>query len=219
MSRVISKRPVRDQCTSANHLRASLLCGWCRSHTHLIQSRPCAAAATYQPGPTRIYQNPMIPSGSSNVAHPAPTRATPSRHQEPPSRPHIIGELAERAKQILGEDPKPFKSWLRIAENARRDAKSFQELGDLESAFVEYAKAAIVVLEKIPAHPDYRVLLSTTQRCNMGLVSYFHLVYPHNGGSVGHGDWHVRMHFRILHGCYRIQNTCNAPIGYLKSQP
>jgi len=80
-------------------------------------------------------------------------------------------ELAERAKQILGEDPRPFKAWLRIAENARRDAKSFQEQGDLESAFVEYAKAATIVLEKIPSHPDYRVLLSTTQRHNMGLKS------------------------------------------------
>ncbi|KAI9459316.1 hypothetical protein F5148DRAFT_964366, partial [Russula earlei] len=86
-------------------------------------------------------------------------------------RPHSIAELAELAKLTLGDDPKPFKAWLRTAENARRAAKSFQEQGDLESAFVEYAKAATIVLEKIPAHPDYRVLLSTTQRHNMGLVS------------------------------------------------
>ena len=135
-------------------------------YTQPSQFRP----ATYQPGPTRIYQNPT--SAPSNVAHPAPP---PSQHQAPPLRPHSIGELAESAKQILGEDPKPFKAWLRIAENARRDAKSFQEQGDLESAFVEYAKAATIVLEKIPAHSDYRILLSTTQRHNMGLVSY---LYP-----------------------------------------
>jgi hypothetical protein len=158
--------------------------------------------ATYQPGPARIYQNPN--SAPSNVAHPAPP---PPQHQAPPSRPHSIGELAERAKQILGEDPRPFKAWLRVAENARRDAKSFQEQGDLESSFVEYAKAATIVLEKIPAHPDYRVLLSTTQRHNMGLVSYFYSI-AHDCDSVG------RVHFpyecidefvfRVLHDVHLI---------------
>ncbi|KAH8976378.1 hypothetical protein EDB86DRAFT_2765419, partial [Lactarius hatsudake] len=86
-------------------------------------------------------------------------------------RPHSIAELAELAKQTLGDEARPFKAWLRIAENARRDAKSFQEQGDLESAFIDFAKAATIVLEKIPSHPDYRVLLTSTQRHNMGLVS------------------------------------------------
>jgi hypothetical protein len=165
----------------------------------------------YQPGPARVNQNPA--SAPSIVALPA---LPPSQHQVPPSRPHSIAGLAERAKQILGEDPRPFKAWLRISENARRDAKSFQEQGDLESAFVEYAKAAMIVLEKIPAHPDYCVLLSTTQRHNVGLVSYFYPVCPHNGGSVGHV--HVLYEcideciFRVLRGCYLIQNSCNAHI-------
>jgi hypothetical protein len=141
--------------------------------------------ATYQPGPAQIHQNPN--SAPSNVAHSAPP---PSQHQTPPSRPHSIGELVERVKQTLGEDPRSFKAWLRIAENARRDAKSFQEQGDLESSFVEYAKAATIVLEKIPAHPDYRVLLSTRQCRNVGLVSYFYPI-AHDCGSVG------RVHSRM----------------------
>jgi len=87
------------------------------------------------------------------------------------SRPHSIAELAEMAKDSLGEDNFPFKTWLRIAENARRDAKSHQEQGDFESAFVDYAKAATIALERIPAHPDYKVLLNPTQRHNMILVS------------------------------------------------
>ncbi|KAF8477668.1 hypothetical protein DFH94DRAFT_634532, partial [Russula ochroleuca] len=90
-------------------------------------------------------------------------------------RPHLIAELAERAKQSLGDDTgpiRPFKVWLRIAENARRDAKIFHEQGEFESAFVEYAKAATIMLEKIPGHPDYEVFLSMTQRHNMALVSY-----------------------------------------------
>jgi STAM-binding protein len=117
---------------------------------------------TFQPDP---YQNPTSASPTQ------PTFAPPSQPQAA-SRPHSIAELAEYAKQTLGDDYKPFKAWLRIAENARRDAKVFQEQGDLDSAFVEYAKAATIVLEKIPAHNDYRVLLNATQRHNMGLVSY-----------------------------------------------
>ena len=111
------------------------------------------------------YQNPT--TARSNPAQP--------RTAPPPleaSRPHSIAELAETAKQSLGEDVRPFKTWLRIAETARRDAKSFQEQGDLEASFIEFARAATIVLEKIPSHPDYRVLLNSTQRHNMGLVSY-----------------------------------------------
>lgn len=120
--------------------------------------------ASFQPGPTGPYRNP-------NSASPNAVEAPPPSQLQAASRPHSIAELADFAKQSLGEDPRPFKSWLRIAETARRDAKSFHEQGDAESAFMEYAKAATIVLEKIPAHPEYRVLLSTTQRHNMGLVS------------------------------------------------
>jgi hypothetical protein len=146
--------------------------------TQISQFHP----ATFQP-PARVYQNPTS-AAQPNLAQAVPH---PSQHQAP-SRPHSIAELAERAKQCLGDEVRPFKAWLRIAENARRDAKTFYEQADLESAFVEYAKAATIVLEKIPAHPDYRVLLSSTQRHNMGLVSYFYLLGPHNCASVGHMD-------------------------------
>jgi USP8 dimerisation domain len=124
---------------------------------------------TSQPGPTRVHQNPT--SVPTNLGQLDGLATIPSQLKGA-SRPHSIAELAERAKQSLGDESRPFKAWLRVAENARRDAKSFYELGDLESAFVEYAKAATIVLEKIPSHPDYRVLLSTTQRHNVGLVSY-----------------------------------------------
>jgi hypothetical protein len=128
-----------------------------------------------------------------------------------PSRPHSIAELAERAKQSVGYDVRPFKTWLRIAENARRDARSFNEQGDLDSAFVEYAKAATIVLEKIPSHPDYRVLLSTTQRHNMGLVSYFYSLGPHTCASVGQ----VHVPYECIKECISawlslIQNSCDA---------
>jgi len=121
--------------------------------------------ATPQPDPTQLNQIPNSTLSNSTLAPP------PSQHQ-PASRPRSIAELAELAKQSLGDEPRPFKTWLRTAENARRDAKTFEEQGNLELAFVVFAKAAMIVLEKIPFHPEYRVLLSRTQRVNMNLVSY-----------------------------------------------
>ncbi|KAI0265418.1 hypothetical protein BC834DRAFT_879357 [Gloeopeniophorella convolvens] len=128
------------------------------------QFRP-ATFSQIQPGPARVYSNPTPSSSNPSPVRQAPPPAQPRAS----SRPYSIAELAERAKQSLGEETRPFKSWLRVAENARKDGKTFQEQGDLESAFVEFARAATIVLEKIPAHPDYRVLLSSTQRHNMGL--------------------------------------------------
>ena len=68
---------------------------------------------------------------------------------------------------------------LRMAGSARRDAKSFQEQGDFESAFIDFTRAAMIVLQRIPSHPDYRDL-TLTQRNAMGLVSCLHLLaLPH----------------------------------------
>jgi len=129
--------------------------------TQAYQSRP----PNFQPGPTNQDPNYAQSSAQSNFIDPPPP-------YQPASRPHSIAELAEISKQSLGDEARPFKTWLRIAENARRDAKAFREQGNLELAFVEYAKAAAIVLERVPLHPEYRVLLSPTQRHNMGLVSY-----------------------------------------------
>ena len=139
------------------------------SQSHLATSH-CS-----QPGPAQLNQiqnSTLLNSGSVEVP-------SPSRHQSA-SRPHSLAELADIVKQSVGDDPRPLKvcQWLRIAENVRRDAKTFKEQGNLELAFVEYAKAATIVLEKIPFHPDYRVVLSMIQRHNMGLVSYIRLVVP-----------------------------------------
>jgi USP8 dimerisation domain len=138
------------------------------AYTQQTQFQP-ATLLQFQPDPSQVYQNSI-----SAPSIPPQSRAgpIPSQLQEP-SRPHSILELGERVKHLLGDDPRPFKSWLRTAETARREAKGLQEQGDLESAFVEFAKAATIVLEKIPAHPDYRVLLTPTQRHNMDLVSCF----------------------------------------------
>jgi STAM-binding protein len=122
--------------------------------TQVSQFRP----ATFQPGPAGPYRNPS--SAPPNVVGASST-----------SRPRSIAEMAEMAKDSLGDGDFPFKTWLRIAENARRSAKTYREQDELESAFVEYAKAAIISLEKIPGHPDYTIRLNSTQRHDMNFVS------------------------------------------------
>ena len=136
--------------------------------TNISTQRSQLLRGIFQPSITRFYQNP--PSAPTNLDRLAEL-PTISNQIEGASRPHSITELAERVKQSLGDESRPFKAWLRVAENARLDAKRLYKQGDFESAFVEYGKAATVVLEKIPSHPDYRILLSTTQRHNVGLVS------------------------------------------------
>lgn len=84
-------------------------------------------------------------------------------------RPASISELAARAQDNLWDPTKGLKHWLRTAERARRHAEALATDGDYESAFVEYAKAATIVLEKLPTHREYNVLLNADQRQNLGM--------------------------------------------------
>ena len=84
-------------------------------------------------------------------------------------RPASISELAERAN-IPYDDSKGFKYHLKSAEKYRREGKEYVRLGDLENGFVELAKAATIVLERLPEHPDYIAKLRPNQRHNLGLV-------------------------------------------------
>lgn len=142
--------------------------------TQSSQFRP----TTSQPGPTRLYQDATsVPSNHAQANPPqAPSHALP---------PYSVAELEERAEQALGNNPRSLKTWLLIAKNARRGAKTFYKQGELELAFEEYYKAYKIVLEKIPAHPDYRVLISKAQRDNMCMVSYFSSLSLHACASVG----------------------------------
>lgn len=51
-----------------------------------------------------------------------------------------------------------------MAENARHSGQELDRAGELEDAFVEYTKAASLILEKIPSHRDYHARLDSTQR-------------------------------------------------------
>ncbi|KZT00710.1 uncharacterized protein LAESUDRAFT_529647 [Laetiporus sulphureus 93-53] len=93
-----------------------------------------------------------------------------SSHYVHGNRPASISELATRAQDIFWDPNKGLKHWLRTAEKARRTAEQLVKDGDYENAFVNYAKAATVVLEKIPTHRDYSVLLTPDQRKNLDMV-------------------------------------------------
>jgi STAM-binding protein len=87
------------------------------------------------------------------------------------SRPATIAELADRALTDLWDPAKDLKYWLRAAQKLRNDAKALADRGALEDAFIQYARSATIVLEKLPQHPDYGTLLTAQQKGNLALVS------------------------------------------------
>jgi Uncharacterized protein conserved in archaea len=108
---------------------------------------------------------------NSYTSHASNPRSNPRQNQNSAARrPATIAELAERALDNIWDEHRELKYYLRIAEKYRHDAMHFLQQGDLESAFVEYARAATLVLERLPTHKDYHVILSAAQRRNLGLV-------------------------------------------------
>lgn len=98
---------------------------------------------------------------------------TPNQSQNSrtsPRRPATITELAEQALNGPWEADRELKYYLRMAERHRRQAKEYAQEEKLEEAFVEFARAATLVLEKLPAHEDYYRLLNESHRHNLKLV-------------------------------------------------
>lgn len=94
-----------------------------------------------------------------------------SSHRSTPDRPATIAELAALAQKDVWDPSKPLKHWLRTAEKARKVGQGHVDNHNYESAFVEFAKAATIILEKLPTHNEYQVLLNADQRHNLGMVS------------------------------------------------
>ena len=107
----------------------------------------------------------------SSSPHPATGAGPSSSRPNNYYRPATIAELAGQAQENLWDPSKGLKHWLRTAEKARRNAELLVQDKDYENAFVEYAKAATIVLEKLPTHREYQTLLNADQRSNLGMVS------------------------------------------------
>ncbi|KAF9071868.1 hypothetical protein BDP27DRAFT_462410 [Rhodocollybia butyracea] len=84
-------------------------------------------------------------------------------------RPAMISELAARAQQTSWEEDGSFKYFLRLAEKYRKEAKEAVSKGELEEAFIAFARSASIVLEKLPNHRDYNSTLNPSQRHNLSL--------------------------------------------------
>lgn len=87
------------------------------------------------------------------------------------TRPRSIAELASLAQLNLWDPSKPLKHWLRTAEKARKVGSQHVEAGNLEAAFIEFARAATIVLDRLPSHSEYHALLNADQRANLAAVS------------------------------------------------
>ncbi|KAI0827354.1 hypothetical protein BC628DRAFT_1409727 [Trametes gibbosa] len=109
--------------------------------------------------------SPVYPTSGAGPSNPRSARTY--------YRPATIAELAAQAQENLWDPNIGLKHWLRTAEKARRMAESLTQAHEYESAFVEYAKAATIVLEKLPTHREYQTLLNADQRSNLGMVSSF----------------------------------------------
>jgi hypothetical protein len=115
------------------------------------------------------------PHASATPQRPRPSPSRPSPHDPagltPRRRPATIAELADRARDDQWDPSKGVKHWLKTGEGHRRAGKHYADANDLENAFVEFAKAATIVLEKLPSHREYHTTLNPEQKHNLGLVS------------------------------------------------
>ena len=109
--------------------------------------------------PPKTHMAPGLPPSSNSHSFSSPSR-----------KPATIAALAERALEDIWDERKELKHFLRIAERSRKEGKEYVKHGDLENAFVSFARAATLVLEKLPTHRDYKKLLSESQRQNLTLV-------------------------------------------------
>ncbi|CAE6535940.1 unnamed protein product [Rhizoctonia solani] len=70
-------------------------------------------------------------------------------------RPFSIAELAARSRPTGYDPSKSLKDLLRIATADRKAGDNARANGDIEAAFIHYAKASTLMLEELPGHPKF----------------------------------------------------------------
>ncbi|KAG8798831.1 hypothetical protein FRC17_007308, partial [Serendipita sp. 399] len=83
-----------------------------------------------------------------------------------PVRPHSISELAHFAKDDSPPTSRGIKDWLRVADALRKQGQQASAEGDIQAAFLYFARSATYILEKIPRHPNYEDL-NPVQKSNL----------------------------------------------------
>ncbi|KAF8168791.1 hypothetical protein K438DRAFT_244351 [Mycena galopus ATCC 62051] len=103
----------------------------------------------------------------------------------PPTRPATISELAAAAAESPPPPGRELKQYLRLAESHRKAGASLMARAtgtggggaggsgpetvalDMERGFIEFARAATLIVETIPAHRDYATELNGEQKANL----------------------------------------------------
>ncbi|CAE7130661.1 unnamed protein product [Rhizoctonia solani] len=78
-------------------------------------------------------------------------------------RPFSIAELAARSRPTGYDATKSLKDLLRIANSECNAGDNARSTGDVEFAFIHYAKASTLMLEELPGHPKFVELTPAQQ--------------------------------------------------------
>ncbi|PBK58481.1 hypothetical protein ARMSODRAFT_119769 [Armillaria solidipes] len=84
-----------------------------------------------------------------------------------PPRPPTIDDLEARAVSHWQDNRIHITSLWKAADNWRNRGQTYEEQQDLQSAFVAYTSARSLVLEVIPAHPDYNKAFNEEQKSSL----------------------------------------------------
>jgi hypothetical protein len=115
-----------------------------------------------------------IDFSTGSTKQPPPPAITQQRSLRNPSRrPLTMEELDARARDDLWDGKEALGHYLTIASRFRNDGNDLQAQGDYESAYVHFAKAATLVLEKMPLHREY-MNLPVEKRRNLDTVWTLH---------------------------------------------
>ena len=89
----------------------------------------------------------------------------------PPSteRARSINELKDLAKPSAYDPSRSFKDQLRAVKLLRDKSDQYRQDGDYESTYIYIARAATLIIAKLPVHPQYDIL-SAKQKTDLAAV-------------------------------------------------
>jgi hypothetical protein len=100
-----------------------------------------------------------------------PPAAPLPRPRQRSRRPASITELKQQALAVELDLAQEFKKCLKETEMWRNKGRDCLEKGDLEQAFMFFARSATMALDTLPLHPQYLTNLKEHQRQNLSWVS------------------------------------------------
>jgi len=106
----------------------------------------------------------VLPSVLEDGFHRPDPRDSVPIGQQRKTHPATIAELASKSREDLWDPSKDLKHRLRTVELARKSGKQYADDRDYERSFIQFSRAASIILEKMPTHKDYYTRLTTSQR-------------------------------------------------------